>query len=155
MSQTSLPTWIHSRKYPQYRGPDQNIIINEIDSEGRNHSLQTKSESIPFHNQTGSDARKRMLGDEGEQQEEDCYYGDEDASRDPRSVETGSYAKRSNSTPMTPFNNRRGYARGRLRWFGDVQRRDANDVTRRVMNLAIPDTRRRGRPKKTCHQQMQ
>ena len=30
----------------------------------------------------------RMLGDEGDQQEEDCYHGDEDASRDPRSVET-------------------------------------------------------------------
>ena len=31
-----------------------------------------------------------MLGNEGDQQEEDCYKvnGDEDASRDPRSVET-------------------------------------------------------------------
>ena len=38
---------------------------------------------------------------------------------------------------------------GRLRWFGHVQRRDANNVTRRVMELAIPATRRRGRPKKT------
>ena len=35
---------------------------------------------------------------------------------------------------------------GRLRWFGHVQRRDADNVTRRVMNLAIPGTRRRGRP---------
>ena len=43
---------------------------------------------------------------------------------------------------------------GRLRWFGHVHRRDANNVTRRVMELAIPGTRRRGRPKKTCHQQM-
>ena len=43
---------------------------------------------------------------------------------------------------------------GRLRWFGHVQRRDANNVTRRVMELAIPDTRRRGRPKKTWHQQI-
>ena len=40
---------------------------------------------------------------------------------------------------------------GRLRWFAHVQRRDANNVTRRVMVLAIPDTRRRGRPKKTWH----
>ena len=38
---------------------------------------------------------------------------------------------------------------GRLRWFGHVQRRDATNVTRRVMELAIPGTRRRGRPKKT------
>ena len=33
---------------------------------------------------------------------------------------------------------------GRLRWFGHVQRRNANSVTRRVMVLAIPSTRRRG-----------
>ena len=43
---------------------------------------------------------------------------------------------------------------GRLRWFGHLQRRDATNVTRRVMELAIPVTRRRGRPKKTWHQQM-
>ena len=43
---------------------------------------------------------------------------------------------------------------GRLRWFGHVQRRDATNVTRRVMELAIPGTRRRGRPKKTWHQHM-
>ena len=43
---------------------------------------------------------------------------------------------------------------GRLRWFGHVQRRDADNVTRRVMNLAIPGTRRRGRPKKTWNQQL-
>ena len=30
---------------------------------------------------------------------------------------------------------------GHLRWFGHVQRRDANNVTRRVMELAIPGTR--------------
>ena len=29
-----------------------------------------------------------MLGNEGDQQEEDCYHRYEDASRDPRSVET-------------------------------------------------------------------
>ena len=43
---------------------------------------------------------------------------------------------------------------GRLRWFGHVLRRYAPNVTRRVMNLAIPGTRRRGRPKKTWHQQI-
>ena len=43
---------------------------------------------------------------------------------------------------------------GRLRWFGHVQRREANNVTSRVMNLAIPGARRRGRPKKTWHQQL-
>ena len=61
---------------------------------------------IRDHNQTGSDVWERMLGDEGDQQEEDCYHGDEDASRDPRSVETRSYAKRRDSTHITPFTDR-------------------------------------------------
>ena len=43
---------------------------------------------------------------------------------------------------------------GRLRWFGHVQRREANNVTRRVMNLAISGARRRGRSQKTWHQQI-
>ena len=37
---------------------------------------------------------------------------------------------------------------GRLRWFGLVQRRDANNVTRRVIELAISCTRQRGRPRR-------
>ena len=49
---------------------------------------QAQSEDLRGHNQTGSDVWERILGDEGDQQEEDCYHGDEDASRDPRSVET-------------------------------------------------------------------
>ena len=53
-------------------------------------SPQAQNEDIRDHNQTGSDVWERMLGDEGDQQEEDCYHGDEDASRDPRSVETRS-----------------------------------------------------------------
>ena len=51
-----------------------------------------------------------MLGNEGDQQEKDCYHGDEDASRDPRSVETRSHAKRGNPTHTTRFTDRRGYA---------------------------------------------
>ena len=47
--------------------------------------------SIRGHNETGSDVWKRMLGDEGEQQEENWYHGDEDALQDPRSVEMGSH----------------------------------------------------------------
>ena len=43
---------------------------------------------------------------------------------------------------------------GRLRRFRHVQRREANNVTRRVMYRAISGTRRRGRPKKTWHQQI-
>ena len=42
---------------------------------------------------------------------------------------------------------------GRLRWLGHVQRRNAN-VTWRVMNLALPCTRRRRGPKKTWYQQI-
>ena len=41
-----------------------------------------------------------------------------------------------------------------LRWFGHIQRRDVNNVTRRVMELAIPGTRRRGRPNRTWNQQI-
>ena len=51
-----------------------------------------------------------MLGDEGEQQEKYCHHGDEDASRDPRSVETGSHAKQRNLTHITACSDRRGYA---------------------------------------------
>ena len=43
---------------------------------------------------------------------------------------------------------------GRLRWFGHVQRRDADNVTRIVVNLTTPGTRLRGRPKKTWNQQL-
>ena len=51
-----------------------------------------------------------MLGNEGDKQEEDCYNRDEDASRDPRSVETRQHAKRGNPTHSTRFTDRRGYA---------------------------------------------
>ena len=63
--------------------------------------------------QPGSDVWERMLGNEGDQQEKDCYqyHGDEDASRDPQSVETRSHAKRGNPTHSTRFTDRRGYAR--------------------------------------------
>ena len=49
-----------------------------------------------------------MLGNESDQQEEDCYNGDEDASRDPRSFETRTHAKRGNPTHTTCFADRRG-----------------------------------------------
>ena len=51
-----------------------------------------------------------MLGSEGDQQEEDCYNGDEDASRDPRSVERRTHAKRGHPTHTTHYTYRRGYA---------------------------------------------
>ena len=97
-----------------------------------------------------------MLGNESHQQEEDCNNGDEDASRDPRSVQTRTHAKRGHPTQVilhiTPIDEiLRG---GRLRWFGHVQRRDTDNVTRRVMELAIPGARRRGRSKKTWHHQI-
>ena len=77
---------------------------------------------------------ERMQGNEGDQQEKYCYHGDEDASQDPRSVETRPHAKR--ILLVSPIDEViRG---GRLRWFGHVQRRDADNVTLRVMNLTIP-----------------
>ena len=50
------------------------------------------------------------LHHEGDQQEKDCYHGDEDASRDPRSVETRPPEKRGNPAHSTHFTDRRGYA---------------------------------------------
>ena len=90
-----------------------------------------------------------MLGNESEQQEEDCYHGDEDASRDPRcQEEITCETKRSlpRSTRLCAAAVFVGL---------DISRDEVTtNVTRRVMDLAIPGTRRRGRPKKTWHQQM-
>ena len=46
-----------------------------------------------------------MLGNEGDQPEENCYNGDEDASWDPRSVETRTHAKRGHPTHTTRLSN--------------------------------------------------
>ena len=73
--------------------------------------MSTK-ENSSWSNQTGSNVWERMLGDEGEQQGEDCYHGDDDALRDLRSVETGSQAKRRNSMHFTGCTDRRG----RVQW---------------------------------------
>ena len=69
-----------------------------------------------------------MLGNESHQQEEDCNNGDEDASRDPRSVETRTHAKRGHPTHTTHYTYRRGYAR----WPSSLVR-------------SCPETRRRQR----------
>ena len=95
-----------------------------------------------------------MLGNEGDQQEDYCYHGDEDASRDPWSVHTRSHAKRGNPTHTTRSTIDEVIRDDRLRWFGHAQRRGANNVARRVRELAIPGTRRRGRYVKTWHQQI-
>ena len=50
------------------------------------------------HYQTGSDVWERMLGNEGDQQEKDCYHGDKDASRDPQSVETTFKTRKSDAS---------------------------------------------------------
>ena len=95
-----------------------------------------------------------MLGNEGDQQEENCYNGDEDASRDPQSVETRTHAKRGHPTHTTHYTYRRGYAQ----WPSSLVR--SCPETRRKQRhpqsdgVAIPDARRRGRPKKTWHQQV-
>ena len=74
----------------------QQILLNGSNLEYKNkecidiNSPQAQSEDIREHNQTGSEVWERMLGDEGDQQGEYCYQGDEDASQDPRSVETRS-----------------------------------------------------------------
>ena len=69
-----------------------------------------------------------MFGNEGDQQDEDCHNGDEDASRDPRSVETRTHAKRGHPTHATHYTYRRGYAQ----WPSSLVR-------------ACPETRRKQR----------
>ena len=88
-----------------------------------------------------------MLGDGGEQQEEDCYHGDEDASLDPWNVETGSHGKRIHSTHTTTITDQRVYAQWPSSLVWTFQIRDPKNFTRRVMDQAIPDrpTIRRGR----------
>ena len=121
---------------------DQSIVRPE-------DSPQTQSESIRGHNQTGSDVWKRMLGDESEQQEEDCYTTE---MRMPRGIlgvtgrddmRNGDIRRISHVSPIDEV-----MLSGRLRWCGHVQRRDENNVTHRVKDLTIPGTRRRGRPRR-------
>ena len=69
-----------------------------------------QSKVIRGHYQTGSDIWERMLGNEGDQQEKYCYHGDEDASRDPRSVQTRPHAKQGYPTHSKYLTDRRGYA---------------------------------------------
>ena len=95
-----------------------------------------------------------MLGNDGDQQEKDCYHGDEDASRDPRSVEMRPHAKRGHPTHTTHYTYRRGYALwpSSLVWTCPETRRG-----QRHPQSDEPGTgsRRRGRPKKTWHHQIQ
>ena len=90
-----------------------------------------------------------MLGNEGDQQEEDCNNGDEDA----QSVETRTHAKRGHPTHSTRFTDRRSYARWPstlVRSCPETRRRQRHPQ----LELAIPGARRRGRPKKTWHHQI-
>ena len=109
-----------------------------------------QSEVIRGHNQTGSGVWERMLSDEGDQHEEDCYHRDEDALRGILGVSRRYHMRNQeirrilHLSPIAEV-----VRRGRLRWFGHFQRRYANNVTRRVMELAIPGTRLRGRPETT------
>ena len=114
--------------------------------------LKAKVYEAIITDQTGSDVRERMLGDEGDQQEEDCYHGDKDASRDPRSVDTGSHAKRRHSMHITACTDRRGYAQwlSSLVWTSPKKRYEQ----RHPHSDGPGSTRRRGSPKKTWHQQM-
>ena len=77
------------------------------------------------------------MGDGGEPQEEDPHHGDEDSSRDHRGLEMGSNVKRRNSTninkTLAPIDE--VIRSGCLRWFGHIERRDKNNVTRRVIYL--------------------
>ena len=39
---------------------------------------------------------------------------------------------------------------GRLRWYGHVMKRDQECVGRKMMEMELPEKRRRGRPKRRC-----
>ena len=107
-----------------------------------------------MNNQTGFDVWERMLGDEGEQQEEHCYTTEMRMLRGIIGVLRRDHMRNDEIRRILHvFRVDEVMYSGRLRWFGQVQRRDENTVTR-VMDLAIPGTRRRGRPNKTWHQQI-
>ena len=95
-----------------------------------------------------------MLDNEGDQQDEACYNGDEDVSRDPRSVETRTHAKRGNPTHTTHYTYQRGYAQwpSSLVWTCPETRHKQRHS--QIDGAAIPGTIRRGRLKKTWHQQI-
>ena len=59
------------------------VKLEKID---RNVSPEAQIENMRGHNQTVSSVWDRMLGDEAEQQEEDCYHGDEDVALDRQST---------------------------------------------------------------------
>ena len=91
--------------------------------------------------------------DEGDRQEEDCYHGR--MLRGILGVSRRDHMRNEEIERILHLSPIDEVMRsGHLRWFGHVQRRDATNVNRRVMELAIPGTRRRGRPKETWHQQM-
>jgi hypothetical protein len=45
--------------------------------------------------------------------------------------------------------------RRRLRWFGDVERRDGSKALGRIQNMEVTGRRRPGRPKKRCKKNME
>ena len=104
--------------------------------------------------QTGSDVWERMLGNEGDQQAKDCYHGDEDASRDPRSVETRPHAKRGNPTHSTRFIHRRGLCPVAVFVGLDMSRDEIRCGQRHPQSDDPSGASRRGCPRKTWHQQI-
>ena len=105
-------------------------------------------ENIRGHtsNQTGSSVWDRMLGDEAEQQEEDCYHGDEDVALDRQSDRTGSHAKLKNEIrQLAPIDEVMRSAMSASVGSTKIQTTDSINVTRKVMDLTVSSTRRRGR----------
>ena len=64
------------------------------------------------------------------------------------------HSKRGNPTHPTHFTDRRGYARWPSSLVWTCPKTRYKQRHRRVLNLTIPGARRRGRPKKTWHQQL-
>ena len=84
-----------------------------------------------------------MLSSEGDQQEEDRYHGDVGAS-DRRILEVSrrDHMRNEEIRRILHVSPTDEVMHGdRLRWSGHVQRRDANNGTRRVVELAVHDHR--------------
>ena len=87
-------------------GGDQHQTVDTTVRTGcrRSQPLETARQS------SDGGRRSYVICRKEEEPETDCYHGDEDASRDPRSVEKRPHAKRGHPTHSTRFTDRRGYA---------------------------------------------
>ena len=99
-----------------------------------------------------------MLGNAGDQQEEDWCNGDEDAPRDPPSVETRTqknHAKRGRPTHTTHYTYRRGYAQwpsSLVRTCPETRRKQRHPQSGEAGNTRCQTTRTSQEDGRVCYQ---